>query len=249
MRMKQFNEEKKIMNVSNLFQKEGAGKISSFTRVFVWMLFILFGYSLVALGQPAPVPYHYQPYLLESGIHNGRGDWETEAFPAYKEIVQVKEAPWLRLKFADANLGRHSYLMLTSLKDGAWQRLNALSLAQWRHTSAFFNGDAVQVELFVAPEDRGIFVRIDEIMVGEPPQNGLLPENICGMEDNRGPSNNPAVGRIVPRGCSGWIVNNGLQVTAGHCLALPGAEILEFNVPLSLPDGTIQQSLCKRWRR
>jgi len=77
-------------------------------------------------------------------------------------------------------------------------------------------------------------------MVGEPPQNGLLPENICGMEDNRVASNNAAVGRIVPVGCSGWIVNNGLQATAGHCFTTSSAEVLEFNVPPSLPDGTIQ---------
>lgn len=130
------------MNAQPLRNK--AGQRSAMFRIIEWMMVILVGCSLIALGQPEPVPYQYQPYILDSGMHHGRGGGETEAFPAYSEILQIKEAPWLRLKFTDANLGRDSYLMITSLKDGAWQPLNAHSLAQWRHTSAFFNGDAVQ---------------------------------------------------------------------------------------------------------
>ncbi|MBN2367231.1 MAG: trypsin-like peptidase domain-containing protein, partial [Calditrichaeota bacterium] len=40
-------------------------------------------------------------------------------------------------------------------------------------------------------------------------------------------------------GCTGWIVYNGLQVTAGHCIGV-SADVLQFHVPSSLSDGTIQ---------
>ena len=56
---------------------------------------------------------------------------------------------------------------MTSLEDGGYQNLNAISLKQWSNTSAFFNGNAVQIELYVEPEDRGIFLDVKEVVVGE----------------------------------------------------------------------------------
>jgi hypothetical protein len=46
------------------------------------------------------------------------------------------------------------------------------------------------------------------------------------------------VGRIVPVGCTGWIISNGAYLTAGHCTG-SSMDILEFNVPDSLSNGTI----------
>jgi hypothetical protein len=57
---------------------------------------------------------------------------------------------------------------------------------------------------------------------------------ICDM-DNRVPSADRAVGRVVNAYCTGWITANGAHLTAGHC---PDLGQIHFQVPLSNPDGT-----------
>jgi V8-like Glu-specific endopeptidase len=146
-------------------------------------------------------------------------------------------------------LGTRSFITIRSLKDGAEQRLDATSIKRWRNHSAFFNGEAVEVQLHVSAGDQDVFFEISEVFVGErgvgePPVSGVSErasdadtEAVCGT-DNRVASADAAVGRIVPVGCTGWIVSNGVHLTAGHC-AGPDMETLEFNIPASNADGTI----------
>ena len=197
-----------------------------------------FGVQL-GFAQSQSVPERIEAYSLVSGP---KKQIQRTAGPVFSETVVIKDAPWMRLLFTEANLGAGSYLQLTSLKDGATQRLNAKTLAQWGNTSAYFNGNAVRVELFAAPGDQNIFVSMNELVVGEYASDAD-PEtkSVCGISDDRTSSNNPAVGRIINVGCTGWIVSNGIHVTAGHCVKdLSKVNLLEFNVPASLPDGTIQ---------
>jgi hypothetical protein len=63
------------------------------------------------------------------------------------------------------------------------------------------------------------------------------PEAICGATDDRVPSNNPRSGRIMPIGCTGWLIDGGALLTAGHCTGA-SMQTVEFNVPASQPDGT-----------
>jgi hypothetical protein len=204
-------------------------------------------------GQLASIPYRRQPYHLDSGVHENRA---AKSSRAYKEVIRVPGVPWLRLRFSAHDLGAESFLTITSLKDGSQQRLDATRFRQWRSSSAYFNGDAVQVELHVAPQEEGIFVRIDEIIVGEwtgaaaaMPNGVHVPSSICGSADNRGASNDAAVGRITTGDpvtdriafCTGWIVSNGAHLSAGHCEdAYDGIEILELDVPDSTATGTVQ---------
>lgn len=196
----------------------------------------------VLFAQPAPVPSHTVPVALNSGIHDGRGA-SSDAEIVWQEVIRIADAPWLRLRFGKVNLGSESYLRITSLHDGSSQRLNAISLSRWNNTSAYFNGDAVEVRLFVAPRDAGVYVEIVEVIVGEYLNGGGI-ESICGPTDDRTASSDPAVGRMLSSelsiGCSGWIVFNGLHVTAGHCVTGGTADVLQFNVPASLSDGTLQ---------
>lgn len=60
-------------------------------------------------------------------------------------------------------------------------------------------------------------------------------ESICGG-DNRTASNHPASGRIMPIGCTGWIIQGGRLLTAGHCID-SRTRTVEFNVPASLSNG------------
>ncbi|WP_298311200.1 T9SS type A sorting domain-containing protein [uncultured Aquimarina sp.] len=151
------------------------------------------------------------------------------------EEVSETGATWLRLFFKDVNLGNHSTITITSKLDGATQTLTAQTIKDWNNSSAYFNGDAVTVTLSVASNDKSVGINISALSVGE-----LDPtvKSQCGSNDDRVDANDAAIGRIVPIGCTGWIITNGKLVTAGHCVS-SRAEIIEFNVPKSNPDRTI----------
>ena len=69
-----------------------------------------------------------------------------------------------------------------------------------------------------------------------PEENGSL-EAICGPTDDRVASNNPRSGRIMPVGCTGWLIDGGALLTAGHCTGA-SMQTVEFNVPASQANGT-----------
>lgn len=187
-----------------------------------------------SLAQKAELEQISKTYVLDSGVHRGETGLMASTQVAFSDVISVSSVSWIRLKFTEANLGRDSYITITSLEDGAQQILNSTTLAQWQNTSAYFNGDAVEVALHVAPNEKGIFVKMDELWVGQ--DEG--PDSQCGPTDDRVPSENPATGRLLTVGCTGWIIDNGLHVTAGHCSG-GSATVLQFNVPLSNPDGSL----------
>ena len=196
---------------------------------------------LQVFGQPAELEYNVIPYSINSGIYYGNSE-SIEL--VWNELLDLGDVPWLRLQFSDANLGNESYIQIISAYDGSTQRLNSVSLSEWYNTSAFFNGGEVEMQLFVAPNDAGVFLEISDVLIGLPPEGGQGIESICGEDDNRISSSNLAVGRLLTvnlgSGCTGWIVENGKQVTAGHCVTGGSIGVLQFNVPQSLSNGTIQ---------
>ncbi|MBI3949628.1 MAG: hypothetical protein HY314_04140 [Acidobacteria bacterium] len=197
-------------------------------------IFILMGLPVLARAQTSEAPFHINPHVWNSAVHDGESGPSAETILAESYLVRDPGAPWLQLHFGDAYLGARSFITITSLKDGALQFLDPTSLEQWQNTSAYFNGDALEIQLYVGPDDRGVFLQLKELAVGDPPT-----ESQCGPTDDRVPSNNPAAGRLLSIGCTAWIISSGLQVTAGHCSG-SSATTLEFNVPNSLSDGTIQ---------
>lgn len=91
-------------------------------------------------------------------------------------------------------------------------------------------------QFMAPPPERSPFPMPTENSIGggrESIGGGL--ESICGT-DNRVAANHPFVGRIMPIGCTGWIVGGGAILTAGHCISSQ-TETLEFNVPASDPNG------------
>ncbi len=151
------------------------------------------------------------------------------------ETVSEMGATWLRLFFENVNLGNHSTLTITSDLDGATQTLTSEEIKKWSNSSAYFNGDKVTLKLTIAPGESAIRLDIRELSVGE-----LDPtvKSQCGSVDDRVDSNDAAIGRMVPIGCTGWIITNGKLVTAGHCVG-SSAQVIEFNVPKSNPDRSI----------
>ncbi len=208
--------------------------------------------------QIEPAPYRVEPFELDS---RGHASLQTAVPGNFRQLIQIPGAVWLRLHFSEYDLGRNSTLIITSLQDGGDQRLDSRSLPQWENATAVFNGDAVEIELHADPNDEGVYFVLDSVVVGEPQDaptteaglNGDEPstESLCGS-DNRVASTDARVGRLYFGGCTAWLISNGRLLTAGHCVDLdpdqggPGlpdgvldlSGVVEFNVPLSQPNGT-----------
>ncbi|MEM9337479.1 MAG: T9SS type A sorting domain-containing protein [Bacteroidota bacterium] len=166
--------------------------------------------------------------------------WSSESQPLstksdISHTVSIDGAIWLRLYFQDVVLPKGSHVVITSKLDGATQILDETAMKLWNNSSAYFNGNEVSVQ--VESNDRSAGVAIYELEIGEL-DLGPTTRSQCGSVDNRTDSNNPAIGRIVPIGCTGWIIRNGKLVTAGHCVS-SRAQVLEFNVPQSNSNGSI----------
>ncbi|HED53127.1 MAG TPA: hypothetical protein ENJ00_02865 [Phycisphaerales bacterium] len=187
--------------------------------------------------QPLPLAQHD----VELNIHSGLVA-NTDAKPGvvFSTLIEDPGADWLRLRFDDVTLagsdeqGTGAYLKITSAEDGAVQYLDTESLAQWRYTSAYFNGDAVLVELYAYPGTGASELNISSAIAGDPP---AIDESICGPTDDRTLSNDPRTARALPIGCTAWLIDDCEHcfLTAGHCNGGGNNDInvLQFNVPLS----------------
>ncbi len=69
---------------------------------------ILLWFPALTVGQPAPIPYQSEPYFIDSGLHDGPIGPGAQPVFAFGEIIQVPDAPWLRLYFQDYSLGQET---------------------------------------------------------------------------------------------------------------------------------------------
>src|SRR5690606_27351967 len=138
-------------------------------------------------GQTAPIPDSGFALDVDSGwVQAGEaGGFEV----LFQEVVSVPGASWLRLRFGEVVLPGSSatedgaFLRITSLMDGAEQTLHSDHGAQWRHTSAYFNGEAVLVELVAPAGAPPARVEVTEVIAGDPAP--LDTRSICGSSDDR----------------------------------------------------------------
>lgn len=207
-------------------------------------------YCLGVVAAPLTALGQNQPLLskpVELGIDSGQFD-HSGATPAvvWSEIIEVRDAGWLRLYFDGVDLdpdlasAESSVIRIMSLEDGATQNLNAWTLAQWNSSTAYFNGGTLSVELIARPHSRGNRVVLSRVDVGiDDDLQG--PASICGTTDDRVLSADPRSARALPIGCSVWIIDdpNHQFITAGHC-STTSLQVIQFNVPLSDSQGRIQ---------
>ncbi len=157
------------------------------------------------------------------------------AFP-----VRWTSARWLRLYFDEVALagdvrdGSGSFLRIHSIEDGAQQTLNAEHVAQWSRSTAYFNGELVFVEVVAQPgtgPNRVVLRSLDAGLATAKSQ--------CGATDDRVPSNDPRVGRLMPVVCTAWMIDdcNHCFLSAGHCVG--SINTVQFNVPLSSSSGAL----------
>ncbi|MCX2763526.1 trypsin-like peptidase domain-containing protein [Aquimarina muelleri] len=215
----------KNTNLINFTLKHSVQKFS----LLICTVFMLSPYVNFAQDELARHYTKYDITLKSEGINNKSNS------EVITQSISEKGATWLRLFFKDVNLGAKSTVTITSVLDGATQTLTAETIKDWKNTTAYFNGDKVIVKLTIASGEKSIGLNIFEVGVGEEDPNV---KSQCGSADDRVDSADNAIGRIVPIGCTGWIITNGKLVTAGHCLT-SRSEIIEFNVPKSNPNRTI----------
>jgi hypothetical protein len=177
---------------------------------------------------------------VRSGIHANPGPVEGVV---WREFVTLPPGtPWLRLYFSRIWLGKDSYLRIVAVRDGSLQTMQMEHVEQWQYSSAYFNGESVMLELVAGPGTLKNYVEIDKVMAGDAVAPAV-PDWICGTTDDRVLSSHPAVGRIDPVGCTGWIIDypwtgtNKLHLSAGHC---ESNGVLEFDVPASAANCAIQ---------
>jgi V8-like Glu-specific endopeptidase len=176
-----------------------------------------------------------------SGTLDGRDQIQEVV---WSEIVRVEDAAWLRLEFDQVDLAsatsnaRESYLRVTSLLDGYEQYLDFEALQVWGNTTAYFNGNAVRVEIMASPNS----TRVDRVVIGGVQASpSVSPASICFSTDDRVPSNDPRDGRLMPIGCSAWLFSDhgSTFLTAAHCNP-SGGNVMQFNVPFSTNGGGYQ---------
>jgi len=162
----------------------------------------------------------------------------------WSTVVRVEDAAWLRLEFDQVDLSsatsssRESYLRVTSLLDGYEQYLDFDALQIWGNTSAYFNGNAVRVEIMASADSIGA----DRVRIaGVEASPSVSPASICGTVDDRVPSSDPRDARLMPIGCSAWLFSDhgNTFLTAGHC-SPSGGNVVQFNVPFSSAGGGYQ---------
>ena len=181
-----------------------------------------------------PVGEIEQHRLASGPLHNDTGTSRI----VFDYEVRVPGAGWIRIYFDDVQLEGASSIRMTSVDDGEVQELDAAGLLMWRNSSAYFNGEAVRVQLIAAPAtfDNALTIgAIAKEMVPAGHTRGGC--GICGNDD-RVPSSVDWAARMMPVGCTGTIYNtSSCFVTAGHCLG--GADTLQFNVPASNSNCTL----------
>jgi V8-like Glu-specific endopeptidase len=107
-------------------------------------------------------------------------------------------------------------------------------LLEWQsgESGVFYKIEEVRAGRFlsdVAPEELNV-------LKGDEQQGDGTEEALCDDDDRVG-ANEPRVGRIMPIGCTGWIIDGSKFLTAGHCVSSK-MQLLQFNVPQSAEDGT-----------
>lgn len=194
--------------------------------------------SASAHGQFAEPPSFavVTPHPHDSGVFVNPGA-SVALVDSYR--IAVLGAPSLRVFFHEIALGPDDYLDVVGLLDGEVHRIRPDEIAKWRSSSAFFNGGALELQLYVAPGSQASYT-VSHLLVGTP---GDPSESICFLADDRVPTTDARVGRFLDSSgtsaCTGWLSGpDSCSFSAGHCFP-SYASIAEFNVPLSTTGGAL----------
>lgn len=192
----------------------------------------------VAWAQSTLTAYAGQmmPWELDTGIlTNGEG----AARVILSHEIRVPGAGWVRLYFGPTELPEGSWVRLTAEGDGEVQWLDGRALDAWQDSSAYFNGEAVRLDVVGGAATTGIRVRVARVSVGVFVEPAGDPGScgICGVDD-RVTSAEGWSGRVLPVGCTAslYCESGTSMITAGHCLEGQSSLVVQFHVPPSRAD-------------
>lgn len=175
---------------------------------------------------------------MESGLHRNQ---QSIGVLAWSQLVQLPGVSSMQLKFAEAVLGPDDRIVVTSQLDGHRMEMSTATLKNWERHSAWFNGDAVEVALYVQPGSEAS-VSLASVFADT---GTVLPETICGPTDDRTVTFDDRTCRVVPSttsscsypgpcAASAWrVANSNAIATARHVAVLTFFSVAEFNSPAS----------------
>ena len=181
-----------IMHISICEKESFTDKGTQGTRTRVWtiQMFYAIAFGLALIFLPSTIANGQAPSRdiditdIASGPVGGGAVWSATVTPP-PPVNDEDAAPWVQLHFSDdVVLTGSSVLKITSMEDGHYQILDATSIVQWRHKSAFFNGDTVTVELRSHSEATSDQVVITKVTVDVPSIFSTSPlPGLCGTDD------------------------------------------------------------------
>ncbi len=210
----------------------------------------LFGGTTMA-QKMVPHSFRYQVGPRQAAPRQAdTSDRDTSGSNQLQFLTQVTQpsTTFLRLYFAGTQLGDGSYLVLEGT-DGNRQELRKQDLENWRYSSAYFNGQSVNVSLFAAPGDRNTVTVSGVKISGEPTGSTQKARQAAQPKPTARQSAASsvtypyakAVGRFTNGSDSygtGWIAPNGAIVTSSYVynsyVKDQSYDVIEFNVPPSV---------------
>jgi hypothetical protein len=191
----------------------------------------------VSLSVALNLPLAHRQVPLGSNFVNTNGIFEA--------TVEETTATWMRVKFdlSKTRLRPSETLRLTSDFDGYTQEFeNNDILAAWGGMSAFFNGNKVKIQVLSDGREEAPKVEIAGIVASANRSTLTQKESLCNSTDRRTPSRSRREGRLMPIGCTAFLVNDAAScfLTAAHCRQGAEQGVVQFHVPDSDADGKVR---------
>lgn len=112
-----------------------------FPRMSPSLLLLLLLVALLPLASPLLVPHGPG---VEIPVNP-----KDQGVLVFEDVIRGPAgSPWLRVFFSQLALPPNTLAVLTSLEDGAQQHLDYRIASQWQLSSAYFNGDSVEIKVF-----------------------------------------------------------------------------------------------------
>ena len=229
------------------------------------ILFVCLFISASSVSADGPAPVEYQEVVPDESVmvEQNFSVAAAEEYPLLilTRTVKIEEAVWLSFILTGIELGDSGYILIKSTDGVVLQKLTEQNLSESTGHTAPIKRSELIVEAYAGSAEDSTFFDIEKIIVGGKPiiQPGvesteqsvdmnvetIVPlandestqESICEHDFRLG-EDDVRIGRIFPKGCTAFLISEGLLVTAGHCNTRL-MNWVQFNVPASDRDGTL----------
>ncbi len=164
----------------------------------------IFGLALFVNPAFAQVKNAYRYIPLQKSFSITPQHFQDTQIPFELNTVQNEGSEWIRLFFSktESKISRGTRVKLVGA-DGAQQILSGEDLENWAYSSAYFNGDRVQIEVlpaeeakYITAENAGDRLVVEQVQVDDRSRVN----SICNQVDQRVLSHSPRDARMFPTG-------------------------------------------------